>query len=622
MAGAEPVDQLIERVKRCLVLLSGREKGSGFLIAPGMIATCAHVAGRVGDEVTIRWRGTELTGVVGHASALTRARVAPYPDMAVVVFTPPPSGHETVLLDEHLPAASAELVVVGWARGAYGPEPEITSGTFAHGVSGDMIRLTGGEIEPGMSGGPVLNTSTGGVCAFVKAARHTGQQAGGAAVPVRALRGIMDAAAYRELRRGNAGYHRRNRVWTGLADRLPGAAERRSERELRDILDRLPVLGGEEHLTAYLAVTSDLADPPSHPMHEYGDVVVELADRMRAPFPPVLAYVIDLSRAAGAPIAEALLVWARMSAGDDAAVRDEVDRRLGVVDPPEAAATGGATIPSVLVCVRRAGQNRKRYRCELWRFVSPGDITPIEVDDRDRSLEELLDHLRARLPGLAPGRPGDGRRPMFEFVLPAELLDEDLEHLPEAPDKPWSVLGRTNAVVVRDQERFDDEDRYLLDWRHRWGALDGQDAGNALTVVDCAEGRAHGKLQAWFQLAPEMATLVLPDSPRQAPLRAVLEVGLHTGIPVMVWRRNGCTGGHEPGSRDCPGGRLSAAVVAELSRAGRGDIPDRIKRLRNRAVAEDDLECGDDVVLLWDDPDRRLPRTPMTSPMGDRHAGG
>ncbi|MFC7527714.1 trypsin-like peptidase domain-containing protein [Actinoplanes sp. GCM10030250] len=622
MAGA---DQLVKLVKECLVLVSGRLVGSGFFVAPGMIATCAHVAGAPGDVVRVDWRDTSLPGVVRWASPLTDRKIVPYPDMALVEVES--SGHPMVWLDDQLPAMSDQLVVFGHAR-TFTPEAARKSGWFkAGGEYGDMIRLIDDEISPGMSGAPVLNAETGGVCAITKATANEepGLPSGGVAVPVRALREVMEPGPYRLLRRGHEAYHRRNRRWTGLAHELPrcgGPVGRRAEGELRAILARLPEAGHDQHLAAFRAVAGDLPDPPRHPLHDHGDVVTELAGLLPAEdgFPHLLTYAIEVSRSAQPVLlAELLRQWARMTPRNRRD-QDEVAKRLS--GERQAAPAGPARLPSVLVYVRPAGQDRQRYHCELWRYAGADEVVPIATEEPDRSLGELRGYLRERLPALARAVSGEGR-PMIELVLPYELLDEDVEQWPEAPDRnPWSVLGQTNPVVVRDLERFDEPEERTEDWRQRWQALADRDMGTALTTVSCLEQRGHRALYSLFRLDPARAALTLPR-PLRAPItRTVLEVGLYCGVPVMVWRRNGCDGEPEKSHQDCPGSRLAKAVEAELAGGGRDDVPERIMRLRNRAGAEGEPECGHDVVLLWDDPGRRLPRPRMLSPMGEGHATG
>ncbi len=56
-----------DRQSECLVLLSGGNTvGTGFFVAPGVILTCAHVAGaRTGATLTATWRGGDFVTRVG-----------------------------------------------------------------------------------------------------------------------------------------------------------------------------------------------------------------------------------------------------------------------------------------------------------------------------------------------------------------------------------------------------------------------------------------------------------------------------------------------------------------------------------------------------------------------------
>ncbi|MEV6298416.1 trypsin-like peptidase domain-containing protein [Actinoplanes sp. NPDC051861] len=624
IAGAE--QQLVKLMKECLVLVSGRLVGSGFLVAPGTVATCAHVAGAPGDEVRVAWRGETRTGIVRAASPLGESKLVPYPDMALVEVSSLP-GHPVVWLDDQLPAMSDRLAVFGHGR-TFTPAAEPKSGWFtAGGEDGGLIRLTGDEVSHGMSGGPVLNMETGGVCAITKATAYDdpGLPAGGVAVPVRALRQFLEPGPYRAMRRGQETYHRCNRRWTGLAHALPrcgGPVGRRAEAELRAILAQLPETGHEQHLRMFRAVAGDLPDPPRHPLHDHGDVVTELAGLMAADdgFPHVVAYAIEVSRTAEPKLlAELLRQWARLTPRHTRD-QDEVVRRLAAERTTPAPAQ--SRIPSLVVCVRSAGQDQKRFHCELWRYNGPEDVTPIEVEDPDRSIEELRPHLTRRIPELVAGEPGL----MIELVLPADLFAETEHVLAATGRRSYALLGETNPVVVRDQERFDEPAELGAEWRQRWDALAGRDMGSALTRVSCLEQRGPRALHAWFQLDRSRAALVLPR-PLQAPItRTVMEVGLFCGVPIMIWRRNGCDGEPEKSHQDCRGSRLARAVAEELAGAGRDDVPERILRMRQGAAAEEETEgepsCGHDVVLLWDDPGRRVPRHRMLSPMGEGHARG
>ncbi|MGH2508479.1 MAG: hypothetical protein ACRDHZ_13930, partial [Ktedonobacteraceae bacterium] len=63
-------EQLISLFKRCTVrLLTPKECGTGFFVAPGFILTCAHVVGNVESDkipVTVQWEGqTYLAKIAG-----------------------------------------------------------------------------------------------------------------------------------------------------------------------------------------------------------------------------------------------------------------------------------------------------------------------------------------------------------------------------------------------------------------------------------------------------------------------------------------------------------------------------------------------------------------------------
>ena len=89
---------------------------------------------------------------------------------------------------------------------------------------------------------------------------------------------------------------------------------------------------------------------------------------------------------------------------------------------------------------------------------------------------------------------------------------------------------------------------------------------------------------------------------------------------MMLWRR-----GSEPGplvcgsscgipGRDaCPDAGFLTQAREALSDTARDEVPGRICKLRNDAEieAEDGDHVGEHVVLLWDDPSRRIPRTPL-----------
>jgi hypothetical protein len=186
------------------------------------------------------------------------------------------------------------------------------------------------------------------------------------------------------------------------------------------------------------------------------------------------------------------------------------------------------------------------------------------------------------------------------------------------PEQEWSTLGRRYAVVVRDSARLDD-DRVRPAWRRRWEGLAGRDAAESLELVECADRRSHAQLEAWIEPEDQRAALVFGSSPLAADRRAALEVGLPAGVPVMIWRRAPCTGCAASTGAGCAGDAFLADLRRALAGTAAGQLPHQIWRLRNEATSSGDPDhCGQSIVLLWDDPQRRPPRDRLVLPEENR----
>jgi WD40 repeat protein len=152
----------------------GRPAGTGFVVGPQLLVTCAHVLGGHGGE------DGPVTVVFAHLGGAARtAQVDPQswrdPNGADIAF---------LLLDESLPA-QAQPVTLGDSPGVRGhrvkafgfPLNAPSTGHYGYGVAGDQIVGDGGtpllqltdctEVTEGFSGGPVLDERTGLVIGMV-----------------------------------------------------------------------------------------------------------------------------------------------------------------------------------------------------------------------------------------------------------------------------------------------------------------------------------------------------------------------------------------------------------------------------------------------------------------------
>ncbi len=189
--------------------IGGAPKGSGFFVAPGHVLTCAHVL-----------ESLDLTSANAvEAISVSDVRDAPYTVMSVpddwpdddlaILRVTPANQHPCVLLipglrlfDRFLTFGYPERHREGLAR------PLV-----AQGMTGDerLQSLGEGQIEPGMSGAPVLNLRTGGVCGVLSRTRDASQDLGGYAIPIEKLK-IRSPA----LTRQNQAYHEAYRDWFDL----------------------------------------------------------------------------------------------------------------------------------------------------------------------------------------------------------------------------------------------------------------------------------------------------------------------------------------------------------------------------------------------------------------------
>lgn len=212
---------LQEQLRRCTVQLfvPGKSLGTGFFVAPGLILTCAHVVQIAQEQkltVEVRaWDGqfigigsisTFLLEKIPVKQALPGQRSSHlYPDLALVqvAFI----DHPCVLLDvqvnrgdplytygypNNFPAGDeAEFVFVGESR--------IDAQRF-------LLNFKQGEARPGLSGAPLLNLRTGGVCGIVQ--MTSGGDLGGRAVPTSAvLQELPDVAPQQQQ------FHQQDTRW-------------------------------------------------------------------------------------------------------------------------------------------------------------------------------------------------------------------------------------------------------------------------------------------------------------------------------------------------------------------------------------------------------------------------
>ncbi|WP_030437218.1 trypsin-like peptidase domain-containing protein [Actinoplanes subtropicus] len=595
----------------CLVRITGeRMTGSGFLAAPGLVVTCAHVVGRR-RTVAVRHGTSEWVGEVRYASAPPgRNELWPYPDLAIVEIPAGAGPRACAWLDQRLPAMRSHLQVVGFSD-VYQPELRQTSAspTFdgLHDLGGPMLMLGDREIPAGMSGGPVLNLATGGVCGVAKASRLKGAAMGGLAVPIWALR-ETDPAMYRRLIRAHDRFFAEEREWSAASDKLAPAKSHRlhqdEERQLRGILAGLPV--PPDHQDRFVRAVGRECFAPQRRLVDSADVITELAVQLPPPrgeLPYVLRYAADLARDLTGRDAQAIRDWVLLTAG-----------RLRLGKEATARLADGAEFDgpsSLMVRIRPVGSDHARFEVRIWRYFDASAVIPVPLESTPLGMTEAIQLVRDELPRQLAAMAPDCGDITVELFLPPEQLEEDFESRPLWPEQPWSALGRKHAVLVRDQSRLDN-DRIAPEWQKRWAAGAGRDLGADADQVACTDRRGHEAVEGWLAEDYRRCVLVFASSPFGSGNRPAVEVGLHSGVPVMMWRRGHCPDCPDDG---CPGESFVRRLREALSGVGLAELPERVRRLRAQAAGTTSADhCGADLVLLYDDPSRRPPRDRLVRP--------
>lgn len=642
---------------------TGPTWGSGFFIAPGWVLTCAHVVGEggaavrlTGSEVGLTFSsgGSGATGsVTGRVECVLPERLEErrpgrralwdVPDLALVRVLAPVS-HTCVWLTDRSRPRFDEVAYFGCTEdlGA----PEITGRTTRiRGTAGNGAAIRLGdddEIEPGMSGGPVVDLARGEVIGVVKARRHTG--GGGLAVSVVQLRTLPSAA------RGQTGLYRRimqahdlhhydqhvsdldtRRTWTDVHGELPsdtGSQEARTrltpgERTtLCGLLAELPPPGSSEVVRALVeAARGEEPDPTPLAPLSWRDGLGLLHD------PPggageaaaMLRYATDVSvadhrepPATGAD--EELWDWVRATAErlwrplrrelgerhERGLAERERRRRACAGRPLRGPSRASGVLPpgaSVLLELWAHGwEDVYDWRVSVLAGPArPGRVTPVDSGVRvlPRALSETL-----RAPLAEAFRRCDTHEgpALLEVAVAPELFG--------LPVDTWVLeggvpLGVQRPVVLR-HARGTPPPASAAAAAARWARVE---AGPLVDErADCVRGRPRSPSPAWLSGLPDTTVPVHCRTPDEEPTRGALEAVRDAGYGTAVVRRPPV----DPGAPCAP---FHRGLREELAEAGRGEVlPVRLQALRIRAYGADpDAYWAAGAALVRDDPARALP---------------
>ncbi|MFJ5531333.1 trypsin-like peptidase domain-containing protein [Streptomyces sp. NPDC093261] len=622
--------------------------GSGFLVAPGWVLTCAHVLlGRIGDsgEEEFRVRGPGLydgrpvparleeclyQGPLGEqAHELTNLPVDQ--DMALVRLLDRSVEHECVWLSDRSDHPLGDhRIVYGYrplgdgAAQAWNGEATVNAHDGPYG-----LRLgPSNEFPAGVSGGPVLDPATGAVVAVIKCRR--GDRDGGLSIAVSVMRRF---AAYHQViaehDRWHEGRRKTEHNWVARQTKLPGTWSEADPDQWSPVDRRraLALLAAVEPADAPHTITQlvrkargdDPAGRPHLPVSwRDGHGQLYEGDRPQEAFVH-LRYLrlVQLFLEARDPkdrvAVERLGAW--------------IQDRLTEVRPAVRTNVEDAVLPPGLL---PSGQRAvEPYPGPGERGVVLLELEPLDddhtrfywtlrVDDGGEN-SEIPRYGMTTGPGVARGRLRDVlHEPLaeaFESVdrpeQPAPLeVALNLAHF-DTPVHTWQIydsaplwdrarqqlLGVRRPVVIRDIER---RGVPAESWAARWAEMLSRGRLTARNTVFDADP-LHARQFA------EMAPGQIPVQCRRAGSgagRTAMRLALDAGHGVALWHA-GDHPGHQCGSRCDDLHRSTVGFLAEV--ADPAELPDRLRRIREHISTGNGHQWAGEVAVLYDDPRRPLP---------------
>lgn len=205
--------------------------GTGFFIAPGQVLTCAHVVQAEfsrGASVDVTWQNQHFSARI--------AAFHPNPHQDLALLSLDTTDHPCVWLH-----AAVDIDDSLWCYGYPDEYRGLGSGDSVSFVyegetyheGNRLLKMKSGQTRPGLSGAPLLNRRTKGVCGVIKSTRNRDTDLGGRAVPVSAVLEVFG-----ELESLQQEFHQRDGTWLRLGEQrrvtpssrpLPNLEDQRSE---------------------------------------------------------------------------------------------------------------------------------------------------------------------------------------------------------------------------------------------------------------------------------------------------------------------------------------------------------------------------------------------------------
>lgn len=196
-------DPLVDYLRKCCLKVRGERSGCGFYIAPQLLVTCAHVVGRdlkIGDQVQLqRWEQEETNNLIGEIVG-----ISPEDDIALLQTKIANSAYAPLSSEAR---TNDNLAALGFIKKEDREEFDQLTALYegetlfltSSGRRGIESKFKSGQVEPGYSGGPLLNLSTGYVMGVVVATRDKLSDLGGWAIEVSVINSLLQKSGQQLL---------------------------------------------------------------------------------------------------------------------------------------------------------------------------------------------------------------------------------------------------------------------------------------------------------------------------------------------------------------------------------------------------------------------------------------
>ena len=194
---------LYELLSECTARITVKNtRGTGFFVAPGLVLTCAHVvedAQKNGAPIEASWNGQ------GYPAQIEAFRPVSLADVALLHVSI--SGHPCVLLNSANQPRD-RLYTYGFGDHERGGASTTFDSEGWAGENDTWLKFKLGRAYPGMSGSPVLNENTGGVCGIMQVSYDRNSLLGGKALSTREI-----LREFQKLEELNRQFHQQDTRW-------------------------------------------------------------------------------------------------------------------------------------------------------------------------------------------------------------------------------------------------------------------------------------------------------------------------------------------------------------------------------------------------------------------------